>query len=77
MLRSYLLLSIGRVKVAYTTKLKAKTHVIWADTDDRRLYFAYPLHFGKSGFRLIFFTQNPNIRIFVQVRYRLLGLHIV
>jgi len=36
------------------------------------LVFAYPFHFGKSGFSAYFFTPNPDIRIlsgfFVQVR---------
>jgi len=26
--------------------------------------FAYPFHFGKSGFSATFFTLNPNIRIY-------------
>jgi len=37
-----------------------------------QLVFAYPFHFGKSGFSAYFFTPNPDIRIisgfFVQVR---------
>jgi len=31
-----------------------------------RLVFAYPFHFGKSGFSAYFFTPNPDfIRIFL------------
>ena len=37
-----------------------------------RIVFAYPFHFGNSGFSAYFFTPNPDIRIlsgfFVQVR---------
>ena len=32
-------------------------------TDRSQLVFAYPFHFGKSGFSAYFFTPNPDIRI--------------
>ena len=41
-------------------------------SDRSSLVFAYPFHFGKSGFSAYFFTPNPDIRIlsgfFVHIR---------
>jgi len=34
------------------------------------LVFAYPFHFGKSGFLAYFFTPNPDIWIFCAGPYR-------
>ena len=45
---------------------------VMRSTSQLVVVFAYPFHFGKSGFSAYFFTSNPDIRIlsgfFVQVR---------